>query len=214
MNISKFVELGKKIVCVGRNYAEHATELGNKVPTEPLLFLKPTTAYLSEGNKIKMPPGCTDLHHEVELGVVIGTKGTDIPVESAMDHVGGYALALDMTARNLQDAAKKKGHPWTLAKAFDTSCPVSKFVEKERVQNVHNVRLWLSVNGDIRQDGNTSDMIFKVPTLISYISRSMTLEPGDMILTGTPSGVGPVKSGDVIVAGLDQLMEMSFSVAE
>ncbi|XP_071946800.1 oxaloacetate tautomerase FAHD1, mitochondrial-like isoform X1 [Antedon mediterranea] len=213
MSLPNFVELGKKIVCVGRNYADHAVELGNEVPTEPLLFLKPTTAYLQEGSLIKMPPGCTDLHHEVELGIVIGTKGSNIPEASAMNYVCGYVLGLDMTARNLHDAAKKNGHSWTLAKSFDTSCPISKFVEKDCVKDVDNVRLWLSVNGNMRQDGNTSDMIFKIPTLISYISRSMTLEPGDVILTGTPSGFGPVKSGDVIVAGLDQLLEMSFTVA-
>ena len=158
-----------------------------------------------------MPSQVKDLHYEVELGVVIGKEGRDIPEESAMGHVGGYALALDMTARDLQSAAKKKGHPWSVAKGFDTFCPVSKFIEKESI-NLDATTLWLKVDGTLRQNGSTRDMIFPVPFLISYISRIFRLEMGDLILTGTPEGVGPVKPGQTISAGIEGIVEMSFPV--
>ncbi|XP_072177677.1 oxaloacetate decarboxylase, mitochondrial-like [Diadema setosum] len=212
--LSKFADFGKKIVCIGRNYAEHAAELGNVVPTKPLIFIKPTSSYLKEGQgKIKLPPDATEIHHEVELGVVIGRPGDHIPESTAMDHIGGYTLALDMTDRKLQSALKGKGHPWALAKGFDTACPVGGFVDKAAISDLGNVRLWLKVNGEMKQDGCTKDMIFSVPRIISYISQFMTLEAGDLILTGTPSGVGPVTSKDVLEAGLgDKLLQMEFSV--
>ena len=137
-----------------------------------------------------------------------------------MDHVGGYALALDMTARDFQDAIKKKGAPWTLAKMFDTSCPVSGFLAKEKIPDPQNLQLWLKVNGEMRQDGNTKDMIFTIPTLLSYISKYITLQEGDLILTGTPAGVGPVSSGDIITCGLREnssttdKLNISFTVAD
>ena len=158
-----------------------------------------------------MPSRVKDLHYEVELGVVIGKEGRDISEESAMGYVGGYALALDMTARDLQSAAKKKGHPWSVAKGFDTFCPVSKFIEKESI-NLDATTLWLKVDGTLRQNGSTKDMIFPVPFLISYISRIFRLETGDLILTGTPEGVGPVKPGQTISAGIEDIVEMSFPV--
>ncbi|XP_022091480.1 acylpyruvase FAHD1, mitochondrial-like [Acanthaster planci] len=218
-SVSRFVETGRKIICVGRNYAAHAAELGNVLPAEPIIFLKPTTAFITEGKPIRAPPGCSNLHHEVELGVVVSRPGSSIPESVAMDHVGGYALALDMTARDLQDEAKRKGAPWTLAKMFDTSCPVSAFLDRSEVTDPHDLRLWLAVNGETRQDGNTKDMIFKIPALLSYISHYITLQEGDLVLTGTPSGVGPVKSGDVITCGLSDRsstvkLKMSFTVAE
>ena len=127
---------------------------------------------------------------------------------------GGYAVALDMTARDLQDAAKKKGHPWSKAKGFNTACPISTFVPKDSISDPQNVSLWCKVNGAIKQDGNTKDMIFNIPTLVSYISKFFTLEVGDVVLTGTPSGVGPVSAGDVLTAGLGDIVEMSFNVGE
>lgn len=154
------------------------------------------------------------MHHEVELAVVIGTKGSRIPEESSMDHVDGYMLALDMTARDFQDEAKSKGQPWSLAKGFDTSCPVSRFLNKDEIKNPNSVGLWLKVNDQLRQEGNTSDMIFSIPYLISYLSKFFTLEPGDLILTGTPSGVGPVTKGDTIQAGLTDIVTMTFKVEE
>lgn len=213
-NLTRFAEIGKKIVCVGRNYAEHAAELGNALPTEPMLFLKPSTAYLQQGKQIMFPPGCKELHYEVELGLVISKTGTDIPESEVMNHIGGYALALDMTARDFQNAAKKKGIPWSLAKGFNTSCPISQFIPKESVSDPQNIGLWCKVNGETKQDGNTKDMIFNIPTLVSYISQYFTLETGDLVLTGTPAGVGPVVPGDVITAGLGDMVEMSFTVGE
>jgi acylpyruvate hydrolase len=209
---NKLVQMGTKIVGVGRNYAAHAKELGNALPSEPLLFLKPTSSYVREGMAIEIPHPCTALDHEVELGVVIGKKGRDIPQHAAMDHISGYALALDMTARELQAVAKQKGLPWTLAKGYDTFTPIGNFIPKTKVPSCDDLELWLEVDGKLRQKGNTKDMIFSIPVLISYISSIMTLNEGDVILTGTPSGVGPVKAGQKITAGITGLVEMSFDV--
>jgi len=211
-NFARFTELGRKIVGVGRNYRDHALELGNAVPKEPLLFMKPPSAYIVEGASIKIPKGCDSLHHEIELGVVIGSKGTNITESEAMNHVAGYALALDMTNRTFQNTAKKQGLPWDLAKGFDTSCPVSAFVPKALIPNPQNVDLWCKVNGELKQNGNTKDMIFSIPFLISYISQYFTLEPNDVILTGTPAGVGPVGPGDRIEGGLSDIVSISFQV--
>ncbi|XP_056144731.1 acylpyruvase FAHD1, mitochondrial [Lampris incognitus] len=212
-SVSRFWEWGRKIVCVGRNYAEHAKELQNAVPAEPVLFLKPPSAYVKEGSPILVPAYSSNLHHEVELGVVIGKGGTAIPRSSAMDHVAGYALCLDMTARDVQEECKAKGLPWTRAKAFDTSCPVSEFVPKERIPDPGNVRLWLKVNDQLRQDCCTSQMIFSIPHLISYISEIITLEEGDLILTGTPKGVSAVREHDELQAGIGDVVTMTFKVA-
>ncbi|KAG8433316.1 hypothetical protein GDO86_017555 [Hymenochirus boettgeri] len=211
-NLIRFWEWGKKIICVGRNYAEHAKELKNAVPTEPVLFLKSPSAYVKEGFPVLMPYYSSDLHHEVELGVVIGKRGKNIDQTRAMEYVEGYALCLDMTARDTQDQCKKKGLPWTLAKAFDTSCPISDFIPKDKIQDPHNLTLWLKVNGILRQEGKTSSMIFPIPFLISYISKIITLEEGDIILTGTPEGVASVREHDEMEAGIDNIISMKFKV--
>ena len=161
---------------------------------------------------MQLPPGCDELHHEVELGVVISKTGVSIAESNAMDYVGGYALALDMTARDLQNKAKKLGQPWTLAKGFDTALPVSRFISKTEIPQPDNVHLWLKVDGELKQDGNTQDMIFTIPYLICYISQSMTLEEGDFILTGTPEGVSEVKPGQTIACGLGDKIDMTFPV--
>lgn len=211
-NITRFWEWGRKIICVGRNYADHAKELKNAVPTEPVLFLKPPSAYVKEGCPILVPLYTSNLHHEVELGVVIGKGGTSILQSDAMEHVAGYALCLDMTARDIQDECKSKGLPWTMAKAFNTSCPVSEFIPKERIPDPGNVKLWLKVNDQLRQSGCTSQMIFSIPYLISYISDFITLEEGDLILTGTPKGVSAVQEHDELRAGIEDVVTMSFKV--
>ena len=224
---------GKKIVCIGRNYAEHARELGNAVPTQPFFFLKPTTSYIRSGQSIEIPPMCKDVHHEIELGVVIGggssnscITGKDVPEDQAMSLVGGYVLALDLTDRNLQNDAKKAGKPWTMSKGFDTFCPISDSIVAASASSLHNhnsaagsvggvtpdSRLWCKVNGETRQDGSIADMIFPIPKLISYISSIMTLEENDVILTGTPAGVGPIQPGDVIEGGLDDILHLKFNV--
>lgn len=153
------------------------------------------------------------MHYEVELGVVIGKGGKNIVESAALSHIGGYALALDMTARNIQGEAKKKGHPWSVAKGYDTFCPISSLIEPGRIA-LEDTKLWLKVDGDTKQDGSTKDMVFSIPYLISYISRIFSLEVGDVILTGTPEGVGPVKPGQVITAGIEGVVEMSFPVVQ
>lgn len=203
---------GKKIVAIGRNYAEHAKELGNAVPQEPFFFLKPTTSYIRSGANIEIPQGGTaTVHHEIELGVVIGSRGRDIKEDQALYHVSGYFLALDLTERELQNQAKKAGKPWSISKGFDTFCPISDQMISPKDLSP-NARLWCKVNGEVKQDGPISDMIFPIPKLISYVSQCMTLEENDVILTGTPKGVGPVVPGDVIEGGLDDLLKLKFDV--
>ncbi|TVU44288.1 hypothetical protein EJB05_03724, partial [Eragrostis curvula] len=208
-----------KIIGVGRNYIAHAKELGNPVPKEPVLFLKPTSSLLHAGGvttaAIEVPEPLESLHHEVELAVVISQRGRDVPEASAMDFVGGYALALDMTARDLQSVAKVGAInclPWTLAKGQDTFTPISAVVPKSAVPNPDDLELWLKVDDELKQKGPTSDMIFKIPFLISYISSIMTLMEGDVILTGTPEGVGPVRVGQKIKAGITDLIDVEFDV--
>lgn len=207
----KLLTHGKKIVAIGRNYAEHAAELGNAVPKEPFFFLKPTTSYIRSGSNVEIPKDSADgsVHHEVELGVVIGSSGKDLSEQEAMKIVTGYVLALDLTERRLQGEAKKAGKPWSMAKGYDTFCPISDSI----VSSISpSARLWCKVNDETRQDGTIQDMIFPIPKLISYISHVMTLEENDLILTGTPSGVGPLVPGDVIVAGLDDSLRLEFNV--
>ncbi|KAG9078696.1 hypothetical protein FRC06_008234 [Ceratobasidium sp. 370] len=198
--MAQFLTRGKKIVAIGRNYLEHVKELGNTVPPEPFFFLKPTTSYLTSG-KFEVPQGVL-VHHEIELGVVIGKNGRDISEAQADSYVAGYTLSIDMTARNMQDAVKKKGLPWSAAKGFDTFTPTSPFIPREKIPDPHNLKLWLKINGEFKQNGTTADMMNRIPRLIQHVSSIMTLEEGDLLLTGTPSGVGPVNVGDKITAGL------------
>ena len=160
----------------------------------------------------QIPLGASEIHHEVELGVVIGEKAKHVTEREAMHYVAGYTLALDMTNRIAQNNAKNKGLPWSVAKGFDTSCPVSKFMEKSTVMDPHQLQLWLNVNGESRQASSTADMIFTIPYLVSWISQIFTLETGDLILTGTPAGVGPVRAGDVIECGLGDVVTMKYDV--
>ncbi|KAF7295662.1 hypothetical protein MIND_01106400 [Mycena indigotica] len=194
---ASFVRQGKKIVAIGRNYDLHVKELGNTRPAEPFFFLKPTTSYLPSGGKMEIPTGVV-AHHEVELGVVIGKGGRNISEAEAESHVAGYALAVDMTARNVQDLAKKRGLPWSAAKGFDSFTPIGSFIPKEQIPDPHNVTLTLQINGTSKQNGSTSAMILQIPRLIEHISSIMTLEEGDLVLTGTPDGVGPVNPGDKV----------------
>ncbi|KAJ7029389.1 hypothetical protein C8F04DRAFT_1116774 [Mycena alexandri] len=199
--MAAFARQGRKIVAIGRNYAEHIKELNNTAPKEPFFFLKPTTSYVPSGGKVEIPSGII-AHHEVELGVVIGKGGRDISQADAESHVAGYALAVDMTARNLQDQVKKRGLPWSAAKGFDTFTPISSFIPKDQVADPNSLGLSLKINGAFKQNGTTADMIFKIPRLIEHISSIMTLEEGDLVLTGTPSGVGPVAPGDKVECAL------------
>lgn len=192
-----------KILCVARNYRSHATELGNEPPSEPVFFLKPASSIIGPREKAIIPPYSQLCHHEVELAVLIGKWGKNIPKQEAMNHVAGYGVGIDLTLRDVQQRLKEQGLPWDQAKGFDTSCPLSDFVPASRVSDPHNLHLTLSVNGDLRQDGNTSEMIHTIPDLISTASSIFTLEKGDILLTGTPSGVGPVVPGDQVCAEIE-----------
>jgi 2-keto-4-pentenoate hydratase/2-oxohepta-3-ene-1,7-dioic acid hydratase in catechol pathway len=191
-----------KILCVGRNYAAHARELGHDVPSEPLLFLKPPSSLQGPGGEVRLPPESARVEHEAELAVVIGRRAKSVSVGDALAHVLGYSCACDVTARDLQ----RKDVQFTRAKGFDTFCPVGPWIETELDPGAVAVRC--RVNGATRQDGATEHMIFDVPTVVSYASRMMTLEPGDVILTGTPEGVGPLVAGDALeveVSGIGTL---------
>ncbi|GAA5938436.1 hypothetical protein JCM3775_000891 [Rhodotorula graminis] len=201
---AQFATRGKKCIAIGRNYAAHIKELNNATPTEPFFFLKPTSSYaLTPDSKVEIPRGVV-VHHEVELGVVIGKGGRDISAANALDHVAGYTLAIDYTGRNMQDAVKAKGLPWSAAKGFDTFCPVGKFIPKSEIEDPHNLRLWYKINGSTKQDDSTGLMLYRIPQLIEHVSGIMTLEEGDLILTGTPQGVGPIAEGDKVTAGLEK----------
>eukprot|EP01083_Nonionella_stella_P183448 662993_1 len=214
--IADFTSTGRKVICVGRNYMDHVKELKNEIPKSPLLFFKSTSSYIRSGGTVLIPPGSTNVHFEVELGVVIGEEIKDCPPDKVMDSVAGYACAIDITARDIQEVAKSKGHPWSIAKAQDTFLPVSSFVPKEKIADSGNVGLWLKVDDQLKQDGNTSDMIWPVPKLLSYISTMFTLQRGDLVLTGTPAGVGPVTAGQCMTAGLHDISgsEIKVSVAQ
>lgn len=219
MAAATFARDGKKIVAIGRNYSEHIKELKNEAPGEPMFFLKPTTSYLPSGGNVEIPKGVS-AHYEVELGVVVGKRGRDVAQSDAESYVSGYALAVDMTARNMQDVVKKKGHPWSAVKGFDTFTPIGQFIPKSAVSDPHNLSLTLKVNGQMKQDGNTQDMIFRIPRIFEHVTSIMTVEEGDLILTGTPSGVGAIVPGDQVECTLSdpstgkQLATLSFGVVE
>ncbi|MCC7437103.1 MAG: fumarylacetoacetate hydrolase family protein [Armatimonadetes bacterium] len=201
-----------KMLCLGKNYEKHAKEMGGEVPPDPVIFLKPSTALVGNGGTVLIPAISDDLHHEVELVVVVGSTARDVAPEQAMDHILGYAVGLDMTLRDVQSVAKQRGEPWAVAKGFDTSAPIGDIVPKERVPDPHNLMLKLTVNGQVRQHGATAAMILKIPYIISYLSRIYTLEPGDCIFTGTPEGVSRVQPGDMLVAEIEGLATLSVGV--
>ncbi|MDX1548271.1 MAG: fumarylacetoacetate hydrolase family protein [Rhodothermales bacterium] len=201
-----------KLLCIGRNYAKHAAEMQSAVPEEPMVFLKPSTALVGHDGAIVLPPQSRDVHHELELVAVLGRAGRHIPEAEALSYVAAYALGLDMTARDVQAAAKQKGHPWSVAKGFDTFAPLGALVPASAVPDPQDLTLRLRVNGAVRQEGHTGDMIFSVATLVAYCSSIFTLEPGDLLYTGTPEGVGPVAEGDVLEAEADGLPPLRVSV--
>ena len=201
-----------KILCLGRNYSAHAREMHAETLESPVVFLKPPTALLHEGGKIVIPSCSRDVHHEIEMVVAIGKDGKHISADRAFEYVSGYAVGLDMTLRDVQSEAKKKGLPWSVAKGFDTSAPVSRFVHPKQVKDPHALEMTLRVNGVVRQHSNTSNMMFRVEEMISYISSIFSLEAGDLIYTGTPEGVGGVVSGDLLEAELESVGTLRVSV--
>ena len=189
------------IFCVGRNYRKHIEELKSKDLGEPVIFTKPVTAVCQNLDTIPLPEKSTDVHHEVELAVIIGKRGKNIPRDIAPQYIAGAAVALDLTMRDIQGLAKKNGTPWAIAKGFDFSCPISTVYPVTDLNVLSSVELFLEKNGAVVQQGNTSNMIFTIDALISYLSGLFTLSPGDIVLTGTPEGVGPVHTGDLLTFG-------------
>ncbi|UTH73829.1 fumarylacetoacetate hydrolase family protein [Chromobacterium sp. IIBBL 290-4] len=201
------------IFCIGRNYAAHAAELGNAVEAEPLVFLKPTSALLDEASAIALPDYSNDVHHECELVVLIGKGGDNIAAENALSHVSGYGIGLDLTARDAQSEAKSKGHPWTKAKGFRGAACVSAMVPAARVDDPQRLKFELRVNGQLRQSGDASLMLFPVAEQISYLSRVYGLSDGDLLFTGTPEGVARIQSGDALDLNLFGQVSAHWKVA-
>ncbi len=201
-----------KIVCVGRNYADHAAELNNPVPTVPMLFIKPASSVLPMAQPFAIPADQGRVHFETEMSILIGSQLCKASETDAAKAIAGIGLALDLTLRDLQDELKRQGHPWEKAKGFDGACPLSVFVTPDQVGNLQDVQICLRVNGETRQDGNSRFMLNPVLPLLSYISQYFTLEPGDVVLTGTPAGVGPIESGDQLEVELAGLLQVSTAV--
>lgn len=197
--------------CIGRNYALHAEEMGTKVPAEPIVFIKPPAAFVTSGSKIKLPEYSNNVHHEVELVVVIGMDSKGVSRENARDIIAGYGVGIDLTLRDLQAKAKEKGKPWAAAKGFYGSAPISNIIPANEIKtNLFDIRL--EVNGQLRQIGKTKDMERSVETLIEYISHVFTLRKGDCIFTGTPQGVARIVSGDIIRAKLDNKISLDIEI--
>ena len=201
-----------KIICVGRNYAEHARELGNELPEKPVLFLKPTSVLIYSGGEIMHPDYGNELHHEVELVLLIGETIKNTDKAAAEKAIVGYGVGLDMTLRDVQNELKKKGHPWTLAKCFDSSAAISDFVLKKDYQLKSDEKLELKVNGVLKQSETLKSMIFNPVEIVEYISSIMTIEKGDLVFTGTPSGVSRVNRGDKLEAKLGEIVKLFCTV--
>lgn len=202
-----------KLVCVGRNYAEHAKELNNPVPSEPLLFIKPASAAVPLQGGFAIPQERGGVHYETEIAVLIGKPLSRQPSdEEILDALSGFGVALDLTLRDVQNRLKEKGHPWEIAKAFDGACPLSPFVPADAVADLADIGVRLTLNGEVRQDGNSRDMLTPILALIRYISGHFSLQPGDVVLTGTPAGVGPLARGDQLSVELPGLCRFDTSV--
>ncbi|MCZ2496368.1 FAA hydrolase family protein [Xylophilus sp. Kf1] len=202
-----------RVYCVGRNYAEHAREMGHNPDAEPpFFFMKPATALVADGGDFPYPGISTDVHHEVEFVVAIGQGGSNIAEADALSHVYGYAVGLDMTRRDLQAVAKKAGRPWEVAKAFDRSAPCGPIVPAAGLGHPATGAITLTVNGEVRQSGDLSELIWNVPATIAYLSTLFELRAGDLIFTGTPSGVASVQRGDRLVASVASVGELAVTV--
>ncbi|MCC5945873.1 MAG: fumarylacetoacetate hydrolase family protein [Bernardetiaceae bacterium] len=201
-----------KIIAIGRNYADHIAELKNEKPTEPVIFTKPDTAILKDNAPFYYPQYSQDIHHEVEILLRICKQGQYISTEFAHKYYDKIGLGIDFTARDLQQKAKEKGLPWAVAKGFNGSAPISKFIDKADIKNLHKLNFSLTVNGALRQQGNTEAMLWKFDELIAYISQFFTLKIGDIIFTGTPKGVAPVKVGDRLEGYIEEKKMLDFKV--
>jgi fumarylpyruvate hydrolase len=203
----------RRVYCVGRNYGAHAREMGHDPDREPpFYFMKPADAVVDGANAIKYPPRTTDFHHEIELVVAIGRSGSNILSNQSLEHVFGYAVGIDFTRRDLQKEAKKLGRPWDTAKGFDQSAPVSAIHPASDLGHPSSGRIWLAVNGEERQIGDLNELIWDVAESVAELSTLFRLEPGDLIFTGTPAGVGPVKVGDRITGGIEGIDEIAITI--
>jgi len=202
-----------KIVCLGQNYLDHIRELGSKIPDRAVIFCKPPCSLLADGGVIEIPEYSNDCHHELELALLIGKTGKNIVEKDALSYLAGYGVALDLTLRDIQSEQKSRGLPWEIAKGFDTSCPISAFTPADKIADPNNLELRLKVNGEIRQQGNTNQMMRTVEKIIAEISTFYTLEAGDIILTGTPAGVSRITSGDRLEGDIEQIGSLQVSVA-
>ncbi|WP_024537745.1 fumarylacetoacetate hydrolase family protein [Comamonas badia] len=206
-----------RIYCVGRNYAEHAREMGSTGREAPFFFMKPADAVVpvaaGQTGSVPYPSLTNNYHHELELVVAMGRGGADIAVDSALEHVWGYAVGLDMTRRDLQSEAKQKGRPWSIAKGFDASAPIGPLTPAAQAQGIARAGIALTVNGSERQKSTIADMIWSVPEIIAHLSRAWLLAPGDLIFTGTPAGVGAVVRGDLLAGHIDGLEPLRVKIA-
>jgi fumarylpyruvate hydrolase len=203
----------RRVYCIGRNYAAHAIEMGHDPDREPPFFFQKNPDNLDFSGRFPYPAKSSDVHHEIEMVVALAKGGTNIPVERALDHVYGYAVGLDMTRRDLQGIAKEMGRPWEIGKAFEHSAPMGQIVPAARIGHPAAGRVVLEVNGKVRQEGDLNQMIWKVPEMIAYLSDYFTLAAGDVIMTGTPSGVAAVVRGDVMHATIEGVGELTVTVA-
>ncbi|MFP4526029.1 MAG: fumarylacetoacetate hydrolase family protein [Bacteroidales bacterium] len=201
-----------KIICIGRNYAEHASELGNAVPEKPIFFFKPDTSIIRKNRPFFYPDFSDEIHYETEIVLKINRLGKNIQEKYASRYFDELTVGIDFTARDLQREAKEKGHPWEIAKAFEGSAPIGKFVNIKKFQDINNLDFQLKVNDQIAQQGNTKDLIFSFDHLISYVSKFITLKIGDLLFTGTPAGVGPVAIGDRLTASVENKTLLDFYV--
>jgi len=201
-----------KIICIGRNYSEHAKELKNEVPTEPVYFMKPDSALLLRNRPFYIPDFSNEIHHEVELVVKIARLGKNIQEKFAHRYYDEIGLGVDFTARDIQSECKAKGLPWEKAKGFDSSAVLSEFLPKSELGDVNQIAFSMKKNGEVIQDGNSSDMLFNIDAIIAYVSRFMTLKMGDLIYTGTPAGVGPVAIGDRLEGFIGEKQMFDFQI--
>ncbi|MGI9260716.1 MAG: fumarylacetoacetate hydrolase family protein, partial [Woeseiaceae bacterium] len=203
----------RRIYCIGRNYEKHVAEMGYDVKrSKPFYFGKPADAVVMSGATVDYPPRTENLHHEIELVVAIGKAGRDISVGQAPEHVFGYATGIDLTRRDLQKAAKDKGRPWATAKGFDQSAPISAIHRASEIGHPAAGRIWLAVNGQIRQDAGLNELIWSVAESIAELSTLFELAPGDLLFTGTPAGVGPLVSGDEVTGGIEGIDEIRITI--
>lgn len=201
-----------KIICIGRNYSEHARELNNPVPSKPVFFMKPDSALLINNNPFFLPDFSNEIHYETEIILKISRLGKNIQKQFAGRYYNSLGVGIDFTARDLQDACKKAGHPWEIAKAFDQSAAIGRFIPLSSLPDPSSINFWLDINGTTIQKGNTKDMIFSFDDIIAYVSTFVTLKTGDLIFTGTPAGVGPVKIGDHLVASVEGQILLDFNI--